>query len=107
MSRANRYALAPGMDGGALEPWVRALHGCNNVGRRAVLREAERQGVGHNAKALKESRSWRTSSALMATLPTVEEGARKCILDDLTKTEGRFIDKMTEFYDQAMRSWDV
>ncbi len=28
--RANRYALAASLDGKALEPWVRALHGCNN-----------------------------------------------------------------------------
>ena len=30
MLRANRYALAAALDGEALEPWVRALHGCNN-----------------------------------------------------------------------------
>ena len=30
MVRANRYALAAALDGVALEPQVRALHGCNN-----------------------------------------------------------------------------
>lgn len=30
MVRANRYALAAGLNGAALEPWVRALHGCDN-----------------------------------------------------------------------------
>ena len=30
MIRANRYALASAQDGVALEPWMRALHGCNN-----------------------------------------------------------------------------
>lgn len=30
MVRANRYALAATLNGGALEPWVRALHGCDN-----------------------------------------------------------------------------
>ena len=30
MVRANRYALAAALDGAALEPWLRALHGCNN-----------------------------------------------------------------------------
>lgn len=30
MVRANRYALAAAKDGVALEPWMRALHGCNN-----------------------------------------------------------------------------
>ena len=30
MVRANRYALAAARDGVPLEPWVRALHGCNN-----------------------------------------------------------------------------
>jgi len=28
MVRANRYALAAALNGKALEPWVRALHGC-------------------------------------------------------------------------------
>ena len=31
MVRANRYALAAALDGEPLEPWVQALHGCNNV----------------------------------------------------------------------------
>ena len=31
MVRANRYALAAALAGKALEPWVRALHGCNNI----------------------------------------------------------------------------
>ncbi|AGZ54686.1 MULTISPECIES: hypothetical protein [Mycobacterium] len=30
MVRANRYALAASLEGKALEPWVRALHGCDN-----------------------------------------------------------------------------
>lgn len=30
MVRANRYALAAALRGQALEPWVRALHGCDN-----------------------------------------------------------------------------
>ena len=30
MVRANRYALAAAREGRALEPWVRALHGCDN-----------------------------------------------------------------------------
>jgi hypothetical protein len=30
MVRANRYALAAAQHGKALEPWVRALHGCDN-----------------------------------------------------------------------------
>jgi hypothetical protein len=31
MVRANRYALASALEGKPLEPWVRALHGCNNL----------------------------------------------------------------------------
>jgi hypothetical protein len=31
MVRANRYALAAALDEAALEPWVRALDGCNNT----------------------------------------------------------------------------
>jgi AcrR family transcriptional regulator len=72
-------------------------------GRKAVLAEAVRQGVRHNVSALKESRSWRTSSALMATLPTLEESARDRISKALTETEGRFIDRMSEFYDEVMQ----
>ncbi|ETB38707.1 hypothetical protein O974_26955, partial [Mycobacterium avium 11-0986] len=30
MVRANRYALAAALNGRPLEPWVRALHGCDN-----------------------------------------------------------------------------
>lgn len=30
MIRANRYPLAAALQGQALEPWVRALHGCDN-----------------------------------------------------------------------------
>jgi len=30
MVRANRYALAAALNGEVLEPWVRALHGCDN-----------------------------------------------------------------------------
>jgi hypothetical protein len=36
MVRANRYALAAALDGAALEPWVRAIHGCNNPPRVRV-----------------------------------------------------------------------
>ena len=31
MVRPNRYALAAALAGKPLEPWVRALHGCNNL----------------------------------------------------------------------------
>jgi hypothetical protein len=30
MLRANRYALAAALGGAPLQPWVRALHGCDN-----------------------------------------------------------------------------
>jgi AcrR family transcriptional regulator len=71
-------------------------------GRRAVLCEAVHKGVRHNFAALKKSRSWRTAKALMATLPTLEEDARHHISDALTESERRFIDKMSEFYDEVM-----
>lgn len=32
MVRAPRYALSASLGGAALEPWVNALHGCNNTG---------------------------------------------------------------------------
>lgn len=32
MVRANRYALAAALNGKALEPWVKALHGCLCIG---------------------------------------------------------------------------
>jgi hypothetical protein len=41
MLRANRYALAAALDGVALEPWVRALHGCNNPACMRVSRAGE------------------------------------------------------------------
>ena len=41
MLRANRYALAAARDGVALQPWVRALHGCNNPACVRVSRPGE------------------------------------------------------------------
>ena len=41
MLRANRYALAAALDGVALEPWVRALHDCNNPACVRVSRPGE------------------------------------------------------------------
>ena len=41
MVRANRYALAAAREGRALEPWVRALHGCDNPVCVRVSRRAE------------------------------------------------------------------
>src|SRR6201993_1708478 len=41
MLRANRYALAAALDGVVLEPWVRALHGCNNTACVRVSRPGE------------------------------------------------------------------
>jgi hypothetical protein len=42
MVRANRYALAAALDGAPLEPWVRALHGCNNTACVRVSLAGER-----------------------------------------------------------------
>ena len=49
MVRANRYALAAAQDGVALEPSVRALHGCDNTfrGGSSVLRRL--RAVAHDA----------------------------------------------------------
>ncbi len=41
MVRANRYALAAAQDGVPLEPWMRALHGCNNPPCVRVSRPGE------------------------------------------------------------------
>jgi hypothetical protein len=41
MVRANRYALAAAQDGVALEPSVRALHGCDNMVCVRVSRPGE------------------------------------------------------------------
>ena len=41
MVRANRYALAAALGGAALDPWVRALHGCNNPPCVRVSRPGE------------------------------------------------------------------
>ncbi len=43
MVRANRYALAAAMNGKALEPWVRALRGCDNP---ACVRASLRGEIG-------------------------------------------------------------
>lgn len=41
MVRASRYALAAALGGKPLEPWVRALHGCNNIACVRVSLTAE------------------------------------------------------------------
>jgi len=46
MVRANRYALAAALNGKALEPWVRALHGCDNPACVRVSLPAE-MGLRH------------------------------------------------------------
>lgn len=46
MARANRYALAAAQDGVALEPWVKALHGCDTPPCVRVSRPGE-TGVLH------------------------------------------------------------
>jgi AcrR family transcriptional regulator len=71
-------------------------------GRRDVLREAVRQGVQQNFNAVSRSLSWRTSSALVTTLPALAANDRHRILVALTRAETHFIDRMAAFYEELM-----
>lgn len=71
-------------------------------GRRSVLVEAVRQAAYQNYKAVSESLSWRTSTALAATLPALEEEDRQRLLNTLRSAEARFIERMSEFYEEVM-----
>ncbi|WP_237160162.1 TetR/AcrR family transcriptional regulator [Mycobacteroides abscessus] len=71
-------------------------------GRRAVLGEAARLAVRQNFEAVSQSLAWRTSTALAATLPALEEGDRERLLAALRQAETHFIDKMAAFYEQMM-----
>lgn len=72
-------------------------------GRRSVLREAVRQGVQRNFEAVSRSLSWSTSTALIATLPTLDGPDRQRILDALKRTESHFIERMAQFYAGMMK----
>ncbi|WP_255784565.1 TetR/AcrR family transcriptional regulator [Mycobacteroides abscessus] len=75
---------------------------CSADGRRAVLREAIRQGVAQNFKAVARSLSWSTSSALIATLPTLQQRDRQRVLGALKRTEAHFVERMADFYGAMM-----
>jgi AcrR family transcriptional regulator len=71
-------------------------------GRRAVLEEAVRRGAQQNFEAVSKSLSWRTSTALSATLQTLEGEDHDHIVEVLERTEQRFVDRMMDFYDQVL-----
>lgn len=55
MVQANRYALAAALNGKALEPWVRALHGCDNPACvRASLARRDRAAAHHRRLAARQ-----------------------------------------------------
>lgn len=67
-------------------------------GRRSVLREMIRQGVAHNFESVARSLAWRSSSALAATLPALDDTDQQRLLTALRQSEARFIDRMSDFY---------
>ncbi|MHA0290196.1 hypothetical protein ACXYX3_27650 (plasmid) [Mycobacterium sp. C3-094] len=72
------------------------------AGKKSVLVEAVRQAAYQNFKAVSESLSWRTSTALAASLPALEEADRQRLLNALRSAESRFIERMSEFYEEVM-----
>ena len=80
MVRANRYALAAALGGSALEPTVRALHGCDNpvcvrvsgpgeTGLLHVIGGSQRDNMVRMARA---GRSWDGDAVAAALLGSME-----------------------------------
>ena len=67
-------------------------------GRRGVLLEIIRRGVARNFGGAARSLAWRSSTALAASLPALDEADQRRILAALAKSEARFIDRMADFY---------
>lgn len=75
----------------------------NIDGRRRVLAEVVRQAAEHNFSAVRESKSWQTYMAVLATLPGIMDlEVREHIQSALRVAENYFIDKMAAFYDELL-----
>jgi AcrR family transcriptional regulator len=71
-------------------------------GRRGVLREVVRLGVARNFDSVVQSLAWRSSTALIATLPALEGKDQQRILAALTRAETQFIDRLSDLYSAVL-----
>ncbi|MGW5217357.1 TetR/AcrR family transcriptional regulator [Nocardia sp. NPDC004085] len=71
-------------------------------GRRAVLREIVRQAIARNMCAVSEALSYRTFTALVATLPGLVGSDRERILRVLRKIEAQFKSRLASFYEEMI-----
>ncbi|WP_157124671.1 TetR/AcrR family transcriptional regulator [Nocardia pseudovaccinii] len=71
-------------------------------GRRAVLREAVRQAVARNVAALSTALSYRTFTALVATLPSLVGADQERILVVLRGIEQQFKGRLAKYYEDLI-----
>lgn len=72
-------------------------------GRQRVLAEAIRRGARQNFSAVRQSISWQTYMAILATLPGIRDSeARRRIQSALQTAENYFIDRMAAFYSELL-----
>jgi AcrR family transcriptional regulator len=71
-------------------------------GRLSVLLEAIRRGAQRNYEYITNSVQWRTFTALLVSLPELDEPHRTRVIDAIREAEDRFIERMTEFYDEML-----
>jgi AcrR family transcriptional regulator len=74
----------------------------NPEGEYAVMREAVRVVLRHNADAMMDSTDWQTYMALSASVLSLPEGRRERVRQALRDSEEQFVDAMVEFYSSAL-----
>ncbi|MGV9834314.1 TetR/AcrR family transcriptional regulator [Nocardia niigatensis] len=73
-------------------------------GRRAVLREVVRRSIARNVSAVTTALSYRTFTALVATLPSLVGSDRERILNLLQGIEQQFKTRLVDFYEKLLPS---
>lgn len=69
-------------------------------GRRQVMIEAIRLGAQRNYEFISSSPQWRIFTALLVSLPSLDEQNRATVYNALLYAENWFLDRMTGFYDR-------
>lgn len=72
------------------------------AGRTAVMREAIRRGVARNYEAVLTAHTWKTHSALIATLPSLPEEVGERVLAALQIADREFTEGMAIFYESLL-----
>lgn len=71
-------------------------------GREVLLREVIRQGVARNYAAVISVHTWKTHSALVATLPTVPDDSRELVLAALSQSDRQYTRSVAALYESLL-----